>query len=419
MERKLSARTIYDLKPSSKPYEVVDTELKGFLLRVQPSGVMNYYLSYRTTTGKRKRYRIGRYGSITPQQARDIAEKLSARVISGEDVQSLKQSEKRMIEITRLQTLEGFIDNKYAPWVKADRKTWQKTLRMLKLNFGSFLNLPMEEIKPWLVEQWRVCQLETGKNPATINRDVTRLKAALSKAVEWEILNNHPLAQLKPLKTNNSTIIRYLSKEEELQLRTALKEREERIKKRRENGNQWRLQRGYKTLREFSSCCFVDYLQPMILLAINTGMRRGEIFQLTWSNVNFERCILTIAAVTAKNGRERHIPLNQEILIVLKTWRKQMKGKNLVFPGKDGESFDNIYKSWKNLLREANIVNFRWHDLRHHFASKLVMSGVDLNTVRELLGHSDLTMTLRYAHLAPEHKARAVAKLLKEAELVA
>jgi site-specific recombinase XerD len=75
----------------------------------------------------------------------------------------------------------------------------------------------------------------------------------------------------------------------------------------------------------------------------------------------------------------------------------------------------DVNTSWGNVLVDAKIENFRWHDMRHHFASHLVMAGVDLNTVRELLGHADLKMTLRYAHLAPEHKAAAVAKLMKGA----
>jgi integrase len=85
----------------------------------------------------------------------------------------------------------------------------------------------------------------------------------------------------------------------------------------------------------------------------------------------------------------------------------------LVFPGRDGESrLVDIKTGWMALLRKAEITQFRFHDLRHTFASKLVMAGVDLNTVRELLGHADIKMTLRYAHLAPEHKAAAVAKLV-------
>ena len=88
MQAKLTARHITSLQPKEVPYEVVDPEVKGFLLRVQPSGVMTYYFSYRTQEGRRARYRIGRKGSISPAQARDEARRLSARVVGGEDVQA-------------------------------------------------------------------------------------------------------------------------------------------------------------------------------------------------------------------------------------------------------------------------------------------------------------------------------------------
>ena len=83
-----------------------------------------------------------------------------------------------------------------------------------------------------------------------------------------------------------------------------------------------------------------------------------------------------------------------------------------MFPGKNGAAFNNVRRSWDGVLKAAKITRFRWHDMRHDFASRLTMAGVDLNTVRELLGHSDYAMTQRYAHLAPEHKAAAVAKLV-------
>ena len=87
----------------------------------------------------------------------------------------------------------------------------------------------------------------------------------------------------------------------------------------------------------------------------------------------------------------------------------------LVFPGTKGKRIVDVKTAWAKLLRQAGIESFRWHDMRHDFASRLVMAGVDLNTVRELLGHADLKMTLRYAHLAPEHKANAVEKLVQKA----
>jgi integrase len=124
--------------------------------------------------------------------------------------------------------------------------------------------------------------------------------------------------------------------------------------------------------------------------------------------------MLTVRGQSAKSGRTRHVPLNAEALAALQGWRAQCSApEGLIFPGRNGARLDNIRKAWLAVLADAEIKGFRWHDLRHHFASRLVMLGIDLNTVRELLGHASYQMTLRYAHLAPEHKAAAVAKLLR------
>jgi len=154
----------------------------------------------------------------------------------------------------------------------------------------------------------------------------------------------------------------------------------------------------------------------MVLISLNTGLRQGELFNLKWENINFERATLTVTANNAKSGKTRHVPINSTTLQILKNWRMQVQQNKFVFSSKKtGMSFNNVNKAWRSILESAEIENFRWHDMRHHFASKLVMANVDLNTVRELLGHADIKMTLRYAHLAPEHKANAVEKLVKAA----
>ena len=158
-----------------------------------------------------------------------------------------------------------------------------------------------------------------------------------------------------------------------------------------------------------------DEFLARIISLIDTGFSaiEGEVFSLTWNCVNFQAKTLTVEGTTAKSGQTRHIPLNDEALSVLRAWRKQTQGEGLVFPGKDAHRLDNVRKSWAGVLKNACITGFRWHDLRHDFASKLVMAGVPLNTVRDLLGHADLSTTLRYAHLAPDHRAQAVALLNK------
>jgi len=152
----------------------------------------------------------------------------------------------------------------------------------------------------------------------------------------------------------------------------------------------------------------------MVVISLNTGVRLGELFQLTWRDVDLEHRNLTIQGTTAKSGKTRHIPLNTEALWALREWKGQGTDRTgFVFPGRvSRRELNNVRRSWLGVLDDAEISRFRWHDLRHTFASRLVMAGVDLNTVRELLGHADYKMTLRYAHLAPEHKAAAVAKLI-------
>jgi site-specific recombinase XerD len=124
-----------------------------------------------------------------------------------------------------------------------------------------------------------------------------------------------------------------------------------------------------------------------------------------------------VRAATAKNDKEYYVPMSDLVFETLSLWQKQSKRtgpNNLVFPSpKTGEKMDSCDSAWENLLKKAEIENFRWHDMRHDFASQLVMMGADLNAVRELLGHADLKMTLRYAHLAPENKLQVVKMLDK------
>jgi integrase len=149
-----------------------------------------------------------------------------------------------------------------------------------------------------------------------------------------------------------------------------------------------------------------------VRLALQTGLRFGELTGLRWHDVDLTRRIVTVVAVNAKSGKTRHVPLNDGAVRILKTWRtSDVTPTGYVFPGAAGERLIDVKTAWMPLLRVAGVTGFRFHDLRHTFASRLVMAGVDLNTVRELLGHADLKMTLRYAHLAPDHKAAAVAKL--------
>lgn len=407
MQAKIGNALLPKLKPGPKPYEVNDTELKGFLLRVQPSGVVSYYCTYRNRDGKRNRISLGRHPTITPAQARDHARQVLASVVHGEDPALRKK-------VVKVHTLKTFIDDDYALWVNTHRKDGKATVARLFSCFPEFHQTKLAEITPLSVERWRTRRTADGKKPATINRDLAALKSALSKAIEWGVIENHPLEKVKPSKLDHNAVVRFLSDDEESRLRKALDAREERLRSERDNANRWRSERAYPKLPDLTKLPFVDHLKPMVLVSINTGLRQGELFHLAWSNVDLDRAILTVSGDNAKSGKTRHLPINDDALGALKLWRNQQANTMaLVFPSVNGQPFDNVTRAWHGVLEDADINSFRWHDMRHHFASRLVMAGVDLNTVRELLGHADIKMTLRYAHLAPEHKAAAVAKLVR------
>jgi integrase len=141
---------------------------------------------------------------------------------------------------------------------------------------------------------------------------------------------------------------------------------------------------------------------------MNTGLRRGEVVKLRWGSVDFNRRLLTVEGRNAKNRQTRHVPLNDEAVSVLRNWREQSGTGARAFRVATG-----FRTAWGKVLKRARISNFRWHDLRHHFASRLVQNGVPLNTVRDLLGHGSVGMSLRYAHLAPDQRRDAVARLNK------
>lgn len=404
----LTNRLADSLAAKEKPYEVRDDKIKGFLLRVQPSGSKVYYLSYRNAEGKKQRYRIGAHGTITAMQARDAAEKKAGEVALDVDVHKARKSARKQAAIEKAKTLSAFLESHYKPWVLANRKSGAMTLRTIHAQFDHLMDTPLDEITAWSMEQWRSKRKKSGTKPATINRNIVALKALLSKAIEWGVIDNHPLASLKPLPVDTLAKVRFLSVDEEKRLREVLQQREERVRQARQSHNAWLKERRYEPVAAISAKQFADHLQPMVLLSINTGLRRGELFALKWEDISLSKAQLTVVGETSKSGKTRHVALNTEAM----KWRPKIDVHGLVFPSKnEGNQFNNVRKAFLGVLIEAEIKSFRWHDMRHHFASKLVMKGVDLNTVRELLGHASMDMTLRYAHLAPEHKAEAVARL--------
>jgi integrase len=146
-------------------------------------------------------------------------------------------------------------------------------------------------------------------------------------------------------------------------------------------------------------------LKPVVITALHTGFRMSEILSLTWEDVDFDRRTITVKAGYAKNGESRSIPMNEMLKRTLEAV-KILDGA--VFRNRTGKPYRSVRTAFDTAVKRSEINDFTFHDLRHTFASRLVMGGVDLATVKELMGHKEITMTLRYTHLSDSHKQRAV-----------
>ncbi len=216
--------------------------------------------------------------------------------------------------------------------------------------------------------------------PATINRELGFLRHVFNVAIEDGKVDRNPVRP-KMFSRENNQRVRFLSEKEETELRTAIGEAE------------W----------------------PVVAVAINTGLRQAEQFHLQWEHVDFNVGILTIPR--SKHGETRRVPMNDTVREILRSRPSRLKSA-YVFPSATGETPIDTHNYMRRVfmpaLEAAGIEGFRWHDLRHTFASRLVMKGVDLRTVQELLGHKTLVMTQRYSHLSPEHQLNAVQRLVSK-----
>jgi integrase len=150
-------------------------------------------------------------------------------------------------------------------------------------------------------------------------------------------------------------------------------------------------------------------LKYIILVALNTGMRKGEIYKLEWSNVSLKQSFITIAAPTAKSKKIRRIPLNKSLRKLFIKLSLNRNGNQFVFENPEtGKAYFDLKKGWYSLLRSYGIKDLRFHDLRHTYASNYLMKGGDIYTLKEILGHEDISTTARYLTIPSDHKRKSM-----------
>ncbi len=328
----------------------------------------NWYIDYRVQ-GVRKRKKIG----PSYQTAKLALKKVQIEIAQG----------KIGIEQPKNIPFSEFA-REYAEYCKVNKaeNSYQRDLLTINVHlvpfFGSrFLHtITIREIERYKMER-------LGKvKPETLNRELNTLKHLLRKATEWGYIKENPAKSVKKIKAPRSPY-RFLETKEEIG-------------------------------RLLDACLeHTPEIYSLVVTALHTGMRKSELLNLRWEDIDFARGSLTVSSREewhTKNYESRTIPLHEEVRRVLEPMRM---ATGYVFCNPDGSKLENHFmrKRLEKAAKAAGLGHLYPHALRHTFASHLVMAGVDLPTVQRLMGHRDIKTTMRYAHLAPNHLRMGMAML--------
>jgi integrase len=389
MQAKITKRTVDGVEARLASYLVRDTEVKGFVLVVTPAGAKSYAVDYRAGSGRgspKRRLTIGKHGSPwTPETARAEAKRLLAEVAAGRDPAMARQADREAPtfgDLIDLYLSEG-VGHKKASTLKADRGRIEHHLRPLlgKLRADRIVRAEIERMRNAVEAGKTAEKVESGEkrrsgSMATGGKGVAAQCVTLASAIfafgiERGLRADNPARGVK--KAPVRKVERFLSETEIARLAEALDAETQR------SGN--------------------PYPSAAIKLLLLTGCRRGEIVNLRWEHVDFEReCLLlpdskTGAKVVYLNAPAR--ALLQEL--------PRMAGNPRVIPGMRAESASaGIDNAWARVRIAAALPNVRQHDLRHSFASVGAAGGLSLPIIGALLGHKHATTTARYAHLSAD-----------------
>jgi len=397
-------------KPPKRPQEIRDSA-RRVILRHQPSGYMALYAQLRR--GKRERICNARdildeQNPLTLNAALQTAKTLHGDSARGRDFTGERRSARAV------PTFNEFLHDTYEPWQRKNRRSGSATIKRLKSCFeADFGKNQLTDITAAGVEKWKS---KRNVKPETVNRDVSALHAALARAAKWKIITQNPLAGVEMSETDpHRRVVRALTAVEKERLVGALKARDDRKRSARASANEWRKRRR-RELRPVIGK-FADPLTPAVIVSLETGVRRGELFSMKWGqSVDFDKREIR---VRGKTFETRDIPLNKVALDVLRAWwRQQGEPTNGYVFALAGEQVKNLKKSYHGALAATGIkrINLKgervnWHSLRHTFGTLLGAALVDPTTLQKLMGHASLTTTQRYLHSDEERKRDAVERL--------
>ncbi|MBA2526897.1 MAG: site-specific integrase [Pyrinomonadaceae bacterium] len=277
-----------------------------------------------------------------------------------------------------------FVDEVFVPWAKASKRSWQDDEERARPLKAFFEGKRLRDITPMLIEKYKQQRLNTTtlhkrkRSPATVNRELQVLSKVFSMAYDNGLVETNPMRRVHRLREAPARE-RYLTDEEEKKLFAILVGRR-------------------------------AHIRPIVVVALHTGMRQGEILGLKWENVDFEQEAIFVAHT--KTGRPRKLPMGEPVKVELRSLKQDALPHEHVFSyARTGLKLTTFRHAWEGACQAAKISSLRFHDLRHTFATRLRAKGVHEMDIMSLLGHTTLQMTARYTHAIPENLRTAVNSL--------
>ena len=344
-----------------------DDDLRGFGVRVYPSGRKSFFISYRNPSGTKKRLVLGEFGVFTATQARTLAQETLAEVRRGHDPQAERQEKRH--EMTFAALGERYIDH-----AQHHKRSWKVDAQRLRDHVLPVLGKrKLSEITLRQLQKLHA-DIKLSRSPATANRVAALVRHMFTMAGKWSLIDPNPARHL--------TLFR------EPPPRDIVLEPDQ--------------------CRALIGACDADdnpYAAALFKLAMFTGRRVGELLNAKWDDVDLDKGIMTLPET--KVGERQFVYLNELAAAVLRTLPR-IEGNQYVIAGQaPGKPLNFYRRAWVRILKRAGLDPFPPHGLRHNYASMLVAAGVPLETVGHLLGHKNSVTTRKYAHHRPDHLHRA------------
>lgn len=353
--------------PSDKlRIEYCDADLPGLYVEVRATSPKEgtYYLRYKDNAGKTCHQKVGKTKDVSLTEARRKAKTLKAEIALGADPRGEEKAKKAVL------IYRDFFEQHYLPYVTPRKRSWGKDEEMFRLRLnGAFGSQRLNQITRERIQSFHTALKQEGLSASSCNHYVKLIKHSLNLAIDWKMLDINPAVRV-PLFHEDNKQENYMNDAELEKLLTVLYSDENR------------------------AVC------QIILFLLSTGARLNEALSATWNRVDRERRVWRIMASNSKSKRVRSVPLNDSALDILNQLTTEDEFEHLFINRQNGEPYTTISKVWGRLRRKAGLPHLRIHDLRHQYASFLVNSGRTLYEVQQILGHSDPSVTQRYAHLS-------------------